>query len=95
MALCEFGCSNLEQVYDMTWAEFRIRQYGYNRMQKDEWFKLREIAYASIIGPHLDPKKVPPKDKYMPLSEEKSGVSDRMKARMREAINKYKKETNG
>ena len=94
MALCEFGCSDLNQVYDMTWAEFRIRQFGYNRKQKDEWFKLREIAYASIIGPHLDPKKVPDKEKYMPLKDE-VGINERIKARMKEAINKYKTEING
>ncbi len=90
MALCEYGCLSLDYVYGMSWAEFRIRQYGYNRKQKQEWFKIREIASASIIGPHLDPKKLPSKQLYMPL--DKKGVTDKMAVRMKEAIDKYKEE---
>lgn len=93
MALCEFGCPSLDYVYDMSWAEFRIRQYGYNRRQKDEWFKIREIAYASYIAPSVDLKKIPSKEQFMPL-EGKKGVSDKIKERMKEAVNKYKEEKN-
>ena len=92
MALCEYGCPSLDYVYDMSWAEFRIRQFGYNRKQEREWFKIREIAYASIIGPHLDPKKLPSKQKFMPLG--KKGVTEKMVVRMKEAVDKYNKEKN-
>ena len=61
----------------MTWAEFLIREHSYNRIEKSEWCKVREIAYASLIGSHVDPKKLPKsKDKFMPLDSEVSkGVS--------------------
>jgi len=61
----------------MTWAEFLIREHSYNRIEKSEWYKVREIAYASLIGSHVDPKKLPKsKDKFMPLDSEVSkGVS--------------------
>lgn len=94
MALCEYGCRTLDYVYDMTWAEFRIRQYSYNREQKNEWFKIREIAYASIIGPHLDHEKVPSKEKYMPLGD-KEIDTERIKKKILEAVEIYKKEKNG
>lgn len=93
MALFEYGCPSLEYVYDMSWAEFRIREFAYNRKQEKDWFKIRELAYASIIGPHLDPKKIPSKKQFMPLGE-KPGISEKMKERMLQAIDKYKKEKN-
>ena len=89
MALCEYGCPSLEYVYDMTWAEFRIRQFAYNRKQKRDWFKIREVAFASIIGPHLDPKKLPSKERFMPLSD-KSEVNEAMKERMMKVVKIYK-----
>ena len=89
MALCEFGCPSLEYVYDMSWAEFRIRQFAYNRRQKEELFRVREIAYASLVGPHL--QKVPTKEQYMPLEGKKS-VTETMKERMRKAVLEYKKQ---
>ena len=94
MALCEYGCPSLDYVYNMTWAEFRIRQFGYSRKQDNEWFKIREIAYASIIGPHLDPKKVPTKEKYMPLGD-KPIQNNRIKKKMQEAVEQFKKDVNG
>ena len=95
MALCEFGCSNLDEVYNMTWCEFRIRQYGYNRMQEREWYKVREVAFASIIGSHLDPKKLPTKEKFMPLGKSKDLVSEKMRETMKNAILQYNKEKDG
>jgi len=96
MALCEFGVPSLQAVYDMTWAEFRIRLYGYNRQQEKQWLKVREVAYASIVGPHLDPKKLPTKDKFMPIGKGKSTVTERMKDRMHQAIKEYhKRQKNG
>ncbi len=89
MALCEFGCPSLEYVYDMTWAEFRIRQFAYNRQQKRDWFKIREVAYASILGPHLDPKKIPSKERFMPLKDT-TEVNESMKERMMKVVKIYK-----
>jgi hypothetical protein len=59
----------------MTWAEFLIRQHAYRRIQKNDWYKVREIAYSSLIGSHIDPKKLPKsKDKFIPLDDEKDNT---------------------
>ena len=85
----------------MTWAEFRIRSYAYQRMQKTEMYKLRELAWASTIGPHLDPKKLPKsKEAFMPLELEKKRKRDKEIAdRFIEARQKYEqlkdKKSNG
>ena len=42
----------------MTWAEFQIRAYGWMRKDKRESWKLRQVAYASLISMGVDPKKV-------------------------------------
>ncbi len=56
----------------MTWAEFRIRQFAFRRMEKNSWVKVREIAYQSLVGSHRDPKTLPKsREKYMPLDDRK------------------------
>lgn len=42
----------------MTWAEFQIRSFGWMRKDKRESWKLRQVAYASLISMGVDPKKV-------------------------------------
>ena len=52
----------------MTWREFQLKRMGFERSEKRKWFMVREIGYASLIGGHIDPKKLP-KDKYIPLDD--------------------------
>ena len=79
----------------MTWAEFLIRQHAYHRIEKNEWYKVREMAYASLIGSHIDPKKLPKsKDKFIPLDEDNNNKSSNTVDAMREAILKSQKEYN-
>jgi hypothetical protein len=75
----------------MTWAEFLIRQHAYNRIDKNEWYKVREIAYASLIGSHSDPKKLPnSKEKFIPLDDN----NDFELEKMRQTISKAREEYN-
>tara|TARA_R110000803_G_scaffold63443_1_gene124108 strand:- start:6531 stop:6788 length:258 start_codon:yes stop_codon:yes gene_type:complete len=78
----------------MTWAEFRIRSYAYQRMQKTEWFKIRELAWASTIGPHLDPKKLPKsKEAFIPLDlKGKEELNDKRKEAFIKARLKYEQQ---
>ena len=77
----------------MTWAEFCIRQHAFYRIEKNEWYKVREMAYASLIGSHIDPKKLPKsKDKFIPLDSENNnaqGVSDVARKAILEAQQQY------
>jgi hypothetical protein len=77
----------------MTWAEFCIRQHAYRRIQKNDWYKVREVAYSALIGSHIDPKKLPKsKDKFIPLDSEVSqGLSDAAKDAIINAQKQYNK----
>jgi len=93
-SLSELGCKSLSYVYKMTWAEYLIRVDGWKRRDQTEWYRAREIAWAALIGSHLDPKKLPKnKDDFIPIgTRKKKPVSDRMLHRMREAKEKYLRE---
>jgi len=73
----------------MTFAEFQIRAFAYNRIEEKKDLRTREIAWASLIGSHLDPKKLPKsKDAFWQIGEKKSTVTDAM----REAISRAQKQ---
>ena len=79
----------------MTWAEFCIRQHAYRRMEKQSWYKVREIAYSAMIGSHMDPKKLPKsKELFIPLDggeKRQKQVTDVMRAAMKKAADDYNK----
>jgi len=41
----------------MTWAEFQLRLFAFNRMQKREWEKIAEISTNIIIAGFIDGKE--------------------------------------
>lgn len=93
----ELKAPSLSYVYDMTWAEFCIRQHAYHRIEKAEWYKVREIAYASLIGSHMNPKKLPKsKDKFIPLDFNVSNIkAEKMREILLKAAKTYKDRHNG
>lgn len=75
----------------MTWAEFCIRQHAYRRMEKNSWYKTREVAYFAMVGSHMNPKKLPrSKEAFMPLE---GGVvkeiTDEQRSAIKEAQKRY------
>jgi hypothetical protein len=79
----------------MSWREFLLRQIGYQREQKNEWYKVREIAYCALVGSHQDPKKLPKnKENFIPLDGEKKrkGVSAEAKQKFIELYKKWQNE---
>ncbi len=85
----------LDDVYDMTFAEFQIRLFAYKRMQLREWEKVRMIAWSAFIGSHQDPKTMPRTiDKFMSLDNEKpkSNVSEEQRQRFLQATEEYLKQ---
>lgn len=94
MCLFEFGLT-MEYTEFMTWAEYRIRLYGFERAEKRMWIKVRELAWSATRAPHLDPKTIPKsRDKFMPLSEKADLVTDKMRDRMKQALDEYNKKNN-
>jgi hypothetical protein len=80
-------------VYKMSWREFQLRSYGYSRAEKNDWIKVREIAYNALIGSHLNPKTLPKsKEKYLNLEGgnfNKKKVSDEQRAKFLELTKKW------
>ena len=59
---------------------------AFERSDKRSWYKVREVAYSSLIGAHYDPKKLPKTiEAYLPLRE-KTKVSEDEANRQREII---------
>ena len=70
----------------MTWREFHLRKIGFERAEKREWYRTREVGYASLIGGGVDPKKLT-KEKYIPLDGPQKSTSI-MTDSMKEALAK-------
>ena len=89
----ELNCPSYDYVSDMTWAEFQIRAYGYNRTQEKEDLRAREIAWASLIGFNADPKKLPKtKEKFWQIGKKVVAVNTRMQDAIKQAQDDYFKE---
>jgi hypothetical protein len=76
----------------MTFAEFQIRLFAFQRMELRAWEKVRQIAWSAFIGSHQDPKKMPKSiDKFMNLGGDKpkQGVSEEQKANFLKAYKEY------
>ena len=41
----------------MTWAEFQLRLFAFNRMQKREWEKIAELSTNIVISGFIDGKE--------------------------------------
>lgn len=88
----------LDSVYDMTYAEFQIRFFAYNNVQKKEWEKIRFSAYHALIAPYQDYKKIPKTlEKFLPLNgshkSSNSRVSEEMKERFLAEYKNYLNQT--
>ena len=94
MALYEYRAPSYEYVLEMSWCEFLIRQYAYNREQRRQWTHTREVSYASLIGPHLDPKTIPSKENFINLNEpsKKQGLTDIQVEAILKAKAEYRKQ---
>lgn len=96
----------MDYVKKMTWAEFRIRSFAYNRQRKREEqleknavLRTREICYQIYVSNWMDSKRKPvSKEKYWSIGEDNKIDDDRLdriRTRIKEAQEQYKKEKNG
>jgi len=94
----ELGIMRLDDVLDMSFAEFQIRLFAYKRIQLKEWEKVRFMGWCSTIGSHQDPKKMPKNiNAFMPLdldNKKVTKVSDAMKERFLEEYKTYLTQVN-
>jgi hypothetical protein len=95
VAIGELGCPSLKYVYDMTWAEFCIRLFAYQRLDKKEWYKVRAIAYEIYLSRPLKVKHVNI-NKFMALDkEDKPKLTEAQRGAAKKAIELYQKQKNG
>ena len=85
----------MKRVYNMSFAEFQIRLFAWKRTQERDWEKVRLVSWYSMVGSHLDAKKMPKSlSQFMPLELDKrqvSAISEDHKQRFLEAMKEYVK----
>jgi hypothetical protein len=94
VALGELGVPTLEDVYNMSWAEFRIRLFAFKRMQRDKLELLRIHAYHTASGGTyaFSPKEFPKTiDKFWKLDKKVDKKAQKMRL---EILKKAKEEYN-
>jgi hypothetical protein len=79
----------------MTWAEFRIRLIGYQRVQKRLDYRQRDIMYQIYVSNWDNPKKRPVnKDKFWRLDDTELKNRRRRAEKLQRAREQYLKEKN-
>jgi len=82
----------------MTWAEFELRLFSYNRQKEREDRNFREVAFRSMWAFHTDPKNLPKTpQKYWKIGKDsntKSNATEAQRIAMIKATELYKKEVN-
>jgi len=94
MALGELKCPSLDYVYNMTWAEYRIRLFAHKRKEKKEWLKIREIAYQVYVSNWYSKKRPLSKERYMPIENKKQVVPDHVREAIKNAQEEYFRQLN-
>ena len=76
----------------MSWSEFKLRLFSYNRQQEDELLKLRRLAWVTLIAPYQDPKKLRGKkeETWWKIGKTKTDTaSEELRERGRRAMEDY------
>lgn len=89
----------MKRVYDMSFAEFQIRLFAWNRLQEREWEKVRILAWHIEAASFHRKKAMPSLEKFMPLGLDKKQnpgvISEAQKKRFLEVSEEYFKQLNG
>jgi len=81
----------LEEVKDMTWADFQLRSFQYWEDRKREELLFREVAYMGYCGLFAWSKERPKsKDVFWPIGEKKKGVSRQAMEHFKRIRQEYK-----
>jgi len=78
----------------MTWAEFQLRLFAFNRMQKREWEKIAELSTNIIIAGFIDGKEKKKRINQIRKAYLETTSSNGMTEAMRKTILKAQEEYN-
>tara|TARA_R100000541_G_scaffold38097_2_gene45903 strand:+ start:461 stop:706 length:246 start_codon:yes stop_codon:yes gene_type:complete len=76
----------------MTWAEFQLRLFAFNRMQKREWEKIVELSTNVLIAGFIDGKEKKKRINQIRKAYLQEGTSNGMTEAMRKTILKAQQE---
>lgn len=96
-ALFDLKCPTLDYVYDMSYAEFQIRAFAYNRTKDYEIKLYRKQLYTNLIAPYQDPKHIPKTEElFMPLGEvaDKNVIGKEVRDRFQQKMDEYNRKKN-
>lgn len=98
-ALGELNAPSLDYVfYKMTWAEYQLRLYSFNRQKEREDRNFREVAWSALWSFNADPKKLPKtKQQFWKIGEEikqDRDLAERRKVAIQKAKEQFIKESN-
>lgn len=87
----------MQEVLDMSWAEFLLRSIGFKEKRKRELLLVREIAYQNYCSQFVWSKKKPKsKEKFWPIdAQAPKKASKKAKNAFLAAFKDYKNKING
>lgn len=86
----------IEEVKDMTWAEFQLRSFQYWEDRKHEMRLFREVAYMSYCSLFGFSKQKPkPKEVFWPIDEGSKTISNEALEHFKKVREEYLKAKNG
>lgn len=87
----------MKEAYDMTWSEFRIRSFGFNRVRKWEMQLFRELAYEVHTLKYMFGKRTPPsKERFWPIGgKDTKGITKEQREAFLKARAEFKKKRYG
>lgn len=85
----------MNAFFDMGWNEYLIKCFAWQRMERERWKHTRLVAFYSMIGSHLDTKKLPKSiDSFLPIDGDKpkSRVTDAQREDFETAMKEYEEQ---
>ena len=79
----------MEQFYRMSWREYTLKSFAYHRIEKDDWRKVRLMAYYTRYAPYIKTERIPNIEQFMPLGDKVQSISDIARKNFLEASRKY------
>lgn len=74
----------------MTWREFQLRRFGFDRENKSRWEHTRDISYYALAATGAINTTKVSKEKFFPIYsgiKKSGGITDRGKELLMKAIN--------
>jgi hypothetical protein len=87
---------SLQEVYDMSWAEFVLRSIGFQEEREFMATMVREVSYEAHSMRYIFSKKSPPKKEvYWPIGKKKKATKAHVPESFLKAREEYLKQKNG